>query len=566
MSEDSGSLKVSPSATRTELTYRGRPVVDSYPELRSRIEQEFGADTANLFAVPRQVENGIAWFDPAGASAALPLSTLPAAERGQVEASLRQMTSRLAGIYGEPGIGSLVFFALNVDSDDSIRVIGTRPILVGWGGLPTASLTPAGLPANHVRTIGPYLDSTDTPVLRPARVTGVASGTFLRGLRELPASLIAAAIALLVLIVLLLPGVLRLDGAFADPANAGMLRSLQDQIAAREQALRTDVCRPELAPTPRLAPPSGRQGGSIQENRPGSTDTAGAPDQARLPPYSVPVQPERSPVPNEVVPPGSPRPQNLAQLLAAVTVIVVTESGSGTGFFVSPHHILTNRHVIENSSGEVMVGNQALASIMPADRVAMSQSSDAGQPDYALLKLRNGQSQYFLSVAGEGPDQLQNVVAAGYPTVVMRSDANFQRLRNGDLSAIPEAAMTSGAVIVVQQRQTPNPVILHRASISAGNSGGPLVDECGRAIGVNTFVMPAGGANDRVNYALGIRSAVDFLTANNVRPNVVAGGCTAEAPRATPPAATPPTATPPAATPPAAAPPATSNDPSGGRK
>ena len=54
------------------------------------------------------------------------------------------------------------------------------------------------------------------------------------------------------------------------------------------------------------------------------------------------------------------------------------------------------------------------------------------------------------------------------------------------------------------------PIILHSADISAGNSGGPLVDSCGRAVGINTFIATNQQAT-KANYALGASWLAAFL-------------------------------------------------------
>jgi S1-C subfamily serine protease len=127
--------------------------------------------------------------------------------------------------------------------------------------------------------------------------------------------------------------------------------------------------------------------------------------------------------------------------------------------------------------------------------------------------------------------------------------------------------VSRGVVSAVQQLSGNLTVLPHSADISAGNSGGPLVDNCGRVVGVNTFVTSASAFADRVKYAQKTDSLLAWLQQNNITVEQRADACTPivpglpaapPAPGATPPAATPsapPAATPsapPAATPPAA--------------
>ncbi len=141
--------------------------------------------------------------------------------------------------------------------------------------------------------------------------------------------------------------------------------------------------------------------------------------------------------------------------------------------------------------------------------------------------------------------------------------------------------MTDGLISAVQNLPSGLVVMPHTAAISRGNSGGPLVDRCGRVVGVNTFGFFNAEQGERVSYAQKVDSLLAFLAANNVTIAEVTGACTpapvapaaagAPAARAAPaqppagmPAAPPATApatpatpaTPPAATPPADATPA----------
>jgi hypothetical protein len=62
--------------------------------------------------------------------------------------------------------------------------------------------------------------------------------------------------------------------------------------------------------------------------------------------------------------------------------------------------------------------------------------------------------------------------------------------------------------------------LLHTAPIARGSSGGPLLDDCGRVIGVNSFGAESSGAEAEFYFAVSARELLTFLRANDVTPQV----------------------------------------------
>ena len=179
-----------------------------------------------------------------------------------------------------------------------------------------------------------------------------------------------------------------------------------------------------------------------------------------------------------------------------VRIVVQTNTGAsaGTGFVVNERgHIATNVHVIDD-------GNQIKAiptnskTVYDVEVIVMSHEVDLAivrAPGISLPPVT-----FSLAPAEKG----QKVWAIGYP-----GDADRDRLAHDP--TVQDGVIGrvfSGAWNVQKFR-----IIQHNAPTNPGNSGGPLLDDCGRVIGVNTqapLVVIASSAEGvtRVPHAAGI--------------------------------------------------------------
>ena len=197
-------------------------------------------------------------------------------------------------------------------------------------------------------------------------------------------------------------------------------------------------------------------------------------------------------------------------------------SGLGTGFFVGeegtdPQYLVTNYHVVEYfiATGKSSAGG-ALVVFFDADTYEEAYVVDYNEEmDIAVLRLgapTDLRKPLKLHIATE--DMVgSRVYAVGYPGTsdAVGSISNF---------GTNDATVTDGTISrLVVQSGTGRRVIHTTAVIHGGNSGGPLVDENGAVLGLNTFSYinsETGESIEGSNYAVSVEELIPLLENNRV--------------------------------------------------
>ncbi len=218
------------------------------------------------------------------------------------------------------------------------------------------------------------------------------------------------------------------------------------------------------------------------------------------------------------------------QLERSTVLVIAAQAGSlGSGFFVAPDLLVTSRHVVQGKGGvsrEVLVTSRALGQPLRGEVVALSDGNAIGGRDYAIVRLRDApvRQPVVLPIA-TAVEKRVSVIAAGYPGYLVQNDPAMKRLAAGDFSSAPELVLSEGKVQVMHKSPAGIPLVVHSADISQGNSGGPLVDSCGRVVAINTFIGLDPQSGRRGLYSLGGDDLVDFLKSKGVAARSVGSTC-----------------------------------------
>ncbi len=303
----------------------------------------------------------------------------------------------------------------------------------------------------------------------------------------------------------------------AEAVNAG----LGERRAALRAALDGAQCRADGT----LVLPGGRTLEGLLPPRPGAPDAAPGRRAAADPTPALPAPG------NRVVVADAPdaEDETLISVIEARTAMVLVRLASGglstgSGFFIAPDLFVTNHHVIAGADpANVFVISRALGRARPAEIVTSRGPFDAVGSDFALLRVPGVAAPFFPLLRPEATLKLTGVIAAGYPGDVLQGDTAFAALLRGDGAAAPDLTVTDGLVNTEQDLPGRSRLIVHSAPISRGNSGGPLVDLCGRVVGVNTFVRQ--GPMRSLNFALSTPDLLEFLGNAGAQTSVVTQTC-----------------------------------------
>ncbi len=514
----------------------GRPVLERHAELHALLSDRAGPATAALFAAPL-VSRGndaapptVSWYAQ-GTGEARPLSALSGEERDRVAAHLAEHLRPLRALAGDRSCADLVLGALSVLGAEDVMVVDGRPVIVNWGLLPGGGgANVSARPAHYAATLGRYLpldlgrltgaapDEPVSPAAADPRPAVAATGA------RPPAAAITAwawapllvllVLAGLVLAWLLMPGTRifprAAPAAIDDQARLAAQQALNAELRARrdqlQAALEGAMCRPDGV----LVLPDGFTPDGLLPPPPGTAP----PERATARPDAIlPSPAERLQVgPDDAG-------QTLLDWIEARSVLVLARGAEGlavgSGLVVAPGRVLTNHHVVAGAD-RVTVASAALAAPVDAQVLASDGPLAETGDDFALLDIGEAELPAFaLHVAGDSL-KLHQVIAAGYPGDVLELDPDFAALRAGQAGAMPGLTVTDGIVNTEQEIGPGTRVLMHSAPLSAGNSGGPLVDMCGRVVGINSFVRK--GPLQNRGYALPAAAIVAFLQRAGVAP------------------------------------------------
>lgn len=182
----------------------------------------------------------------------------------------------------------------------------------------------------------------------------------------------------------------------------------------------------------------------------------------------------------------------IASKKSAVVVIFAehnedpTKSGMGTGFLIKENYIITNFHVAGESSIKLTIAMDGSNKTYEAELVFGDKSTDV-----AVIKVKNWEEfkkdnpqLSYLEFANNLPTITDEVWAIGHPWGLFYS--------------------ISKGIISTESRKSPGPIpmwwIQTDADIFNGNSGGPLLNEQGKVVGMNSVMV----SNDGGSYGFAI--------------------------------------------------------------
>ncbi|MCW1381425.1 serine protease [Novosphingobium sp. KCTC 2891] len=228
-------------------------------------------------------------------------------------------------------------------------------------------------------------------------------------------------------------------------------------------------------------------------------------------------------------PPALAEPADIAAASRGVVRVVIIQSdgtsasliGHGTGFAVAPNLVVTNAHVVE----ALRQDDSLIAGVVPPEgRAGVQARVVAFSPgnDLALLRI-DGKG--MLPAATLYPGAVQDgaeVFAVGYPGNVDLA----QGLSMADL-VNPQTAVKTRGYVSGGRSSRQFDTILHTAPLGSGNSGGPLLDSCGRVVGVNSFgTVSDNGTDSAFYFAISMRELASFLRQAGVEAHTSGLPCT----------------------------------------
>lgn len=195
------------------------------------------------------------------------------------------------------------------------------------------------------------------------------------------------------------------------------------------------------------------------------------------------------------------RARTAVQRGAAAVAIIETDVSRGMGFVIDPAgYLLTNRHVIEDADhieGVVFPARDP-SRVYGSVRVVYMDP----ERDLALLQVHSNEPLAAVPLATDGIEPVSRYLADDDPVVLLQrelgQDDRFSlALQHGEVSRLEVEYPAAG----------PGAFVGVTADVQQGQSGGPVLDRHGRAVGIVTWTWREGGGG----FAIPIADATRML-------------------------------------------------------
>ncbi len=206
-------------------------------------------------------------------------------------------------------------------------------------------------------------------------------------------------------------------------------------------------------------------------------------------------------------------------VIRIVTILSDKSGATGTAFCInSDGYFLTNAHVVDGAKSVFAVkstGKYDVKVIKKYDNV-----------DLAILKIENTGLEPLTFAYKNNINVTDRVSSIGFPGAADKND---------DLDELTTVTINSGIIgkfskinlsINLRNTTSRSPVVQHDAAVNHGNSGGPLVNECGHVVGVNvqkglsqnrsTAQIVAGDVVQGIFYAIDVDIAKKVLKESHI--------------------------------------------------
>ena len=186
----------------------------------------------------------------------------------------------------------------------------------------------------------------------------------------------------------------------------------------------------------------------------------------------------------------------------------VSDFGHGSGFAIAPNRVITNAHVVAMAQE----GKEVAIGVIPSQGAQATRARIvAVDParDLALLEIERG-SLIPISLYTGPLDDGAPVAALGYP-----GNVDLATARSAEDYITPLPPTRSIGIFSNVRPINGITTLLHTANIARGHSGGPLLDQCGRVLGVNSLITRNQEGDATFAFAVANRELVAFLQAQH---------------------------------------------------